>query len=883
MRTAWWTLTALGVAVAAGAEPTVVTWPAPAGEAPSPDWQVSVAGKPVFIGTIATLNAGPASFGSFDFAGAVEIVVRSTRPVRAARVLPSAWGLTPRIEGDTLRLTLDRPRNLTFVINDNDERALHLFANPLEVDPPQPNDPNVLYFGPGVHDLGPTQLKAGQTVYLAGGAIVRPTIPAAEQPTRLKDWSGVPNWRNLFQVSGAKGLTVRGRGVLDMSRLPWHARTAFVFGNCEDVLVEGITILDAPAWVVAFFGCRRVTVRNIKQICRRENSDGVDLCNTQDALVEDSFLRNNDDEVCVKTTSPAPAQESRNIVVRRCVVWNERARGLGITSETRRNISNVLFADCDIIRDYARGGDCAALAVLVSDSGTMSNIRFEDIRVEHCRHSLINMWVGADMWGHDKERGRVDGVTFRNIRYTGAGTPLTRVNGYDAQHRIENVTFEFLRLGDRLVNTLAAGRITCNAHTANIRVVSDEQPPTQAPTVTAQVLPGDPAVKLSWPPVAAPPSGIDHYNVYRGEAKVGQAPGGEFVDHNLAEQTAYTWRVAAVSGADLESPRSAPVQATTGLDTTPPRVTAAEALGERRVRVVFSERVSGADRPACYALDGGAQVLAAALEPDGRGVVLTTSALTSGRKYALAVRDVTDRAAKPNTLAPARLELTWHSGLLGWWRLDDGQGLVAADASGQGLAGKLHGLDAATCWVAGGVRCNGETSYIELPAAPALDKLQDGDYTLLVRFAPDGLPPGTGNAYNGAYGLVLKRGYHEGLTYTRDGKFSLTHWLQGDLGSGASSPAASPPGKSYHVAGVVDRTKGELRLFIDGQCVARAPLAPGAVTRAYPNERWRIGTGNTDTRAGYAWPAKGVLGDVRLYARALTDEEIAGLAAGSSK
>jgi hypothetical protein len=97
---------------------------------------------------------------------------------------------------------------------------------------------------------------------------------------------------------------------------------------------------------------KKVVVRNVKQICARENSDGIDICNSQDVLVEDCFLRNNDDEVCVKTLSSAPAMESKNIVVRRIVVWNDRARGLGITSETRANISREEKGTSLILTDW---------------------------------------------------------------------------------------------------------------------------------------------------------------------------------------------------------------------------------------------------------------------------------------------------------------------------------------------------------------------------------------------------------------------------------------------------------------------------------------------------------------------------------------------------
>ncbi len=468
------TLLSLGLAVvAAQGSPKLVTYPAPQGEKASADYTVSVNGKPVFVYDVDTLRGGPASFGYFDFAGKVNVTITSTRAVTYAKILPTSYGLTPTIEGSEISFDLDHPCNLTVEINGSPERCLHLFANPIETDAPRPDDPNVIYYGPGVHEIGPVKIASGKTIYIAGGAVVRGVLLPDEKPTVERDWSGVKNYANLFVAEGAKHIAIRGRGILDLRPLSWHARTAMVISNCEDVLVEGITVLDAPAWVVAVFGSKNVTVRNVKQICRRENSDGVDLCNTQDALVEDCFLRNNDDEVCVKTTSPPPAQESRNILVRRCVIWNERARGLGITSETRENISGVTFRDCDIIHDFSGGGDCCSLAILVSDSGTMSDIVFEDIRVEHVANTLICCWIGADMWGHDPTRGHIKGVVYRNITVTGGGNPVSRLTGFDGEHLVENVTFENVSINGKVITSLEDGRISANEHTRNVRVVHD--------------------------------------------------------------------------------------------------------------------------------------------------------------------------------------------------------------------------------------------------------------------------------------------------------------------------------------------------------------------------------------------------------------------------
>ena len=61
---------------------------------------------------------------------------------------------------------------------DGRKGPLLLFANPLETDTPKQGDPNVVYFGPGVHKPEKIALQSGQTLYLAGGALVKAEVLA---------------------------------------------------------------------------------------------------------------------------------------------------------------------------------------------------------------------------------------------------------------------------------------------------------------------------------------------------------------------------------------------------------------------------------------------------------------------------------------------------------------------------------------------------------------------------------------------------------------------------------------------------------------------------------------------------------------------------------
>ena len=87
----------------------------------------------------------------------------------------------------------------------------------------------------------------------------------------------------------------------------------------------------------------------------------------------------------------------------------------------------------------------------------------QDVLVEHCNHSLINCWIGSDFWGHDKTRGHVKGLAFKNVAVTGRTVPEIRLNGCDETHLIEDVRIENLRMQGRVIKCAAEARLQVNA------------------------------------------------------------------------------------------------------------------------------------------------------------------------------------------------------------------------------------------------------------------------------------------------------------------------------------------------------------------------------------------------------------------------------------
>lgn len=421
---------------------------------------------------------GFASLATFDLCSPVDVTITCPEPVKSIKILPTSFGIVPKVHGKTITITIDEPKHVTVEVNGDWQESLHILANPFEKDVPNPDDPDVVYFGPGLHELTHLSVGDNTTIYIAGGAYIRGGMDPDEKPTQV----GVRTMLlPTFQLSG-KNITIRGRGIIEQEAIPRSRRRyPLLVHDSQDVTIEGIIFLDPSHWTVPIKRSSNVHVDNIKIIGWRGNADGVDISSSRDVLVEDCFLRSLDDLVVVK--SRTDQGEARNIHVRKCVLWNELAHCLSLGAELRENVSHVLFEDCDIIHDVGRE---TALRIYHCDDAVISDITFQNIRVEEARR-LISCWIGTTRWTKTKERGHIRNVTFRNITAVSAPIDPTLTGfqdgsdwkpyvikdhasmtlaGFDENHIIENVLFDNVVLDGRKVT---AENVVMNEFVKDVR------------------------------------------------------------------------------------------------------------------------------------------------------------------------------------------------------------------------------------------------------------------------------------------------------------------------------------------------------------------------------------------------------------------------------
>jgi hypothetical protein len=216
------------------------------------------------------------------------------------------------------------------------------------------------------------------------------------------------------------------------------------------------------------------------------------------------------------------------------------------------------------------------------------------------------------------------------------------------------------------------------------------------------------------------------------------------------------------------------------------------------------------------------------------------------------------------------------NGLIGEWKLDEMGGTIAYDTRN----GYNDTLQGGATFVSGRIgralNLNNGTSgtggkYAEMPSNPTLDNVQEGDYTLSAWFYAYSVPPDA-VVENRNWAIVVKSGQHMGLIYENSKRFTMRHYLVGDnVLVDARSATIYAPNAWHHVAGVVSKSGGTIKIYVDGALQATSTFTPNTAAREYGTSLFRIG------RARIYWDADGKVDQVRIYNRALSAAEISDL------
>jgi len=213
------------------------------------------------------------------------------------------------------------------------------------------------------------------------------------------------------------------------------------FNKCERILMEDVTLLRSPFWVIHPLQSTDITIRRVKMINDGPNGDGCDpeCCNR--VLIEDCFFNTGDDCIAIKSGRNRDGRSrnipSQNIIVRHCEMRNGHG-GVVIGSEISGGARNIFAHDC--VMDSPQLERVLRIKTNSCRGGVIENVSMKDIKVGVCKEAVLKINLDYE---HNEvcERGHyptvrniyMENVTSRQSKYA------TQIIGLDEGTYVENI------------------------------------------------------------------------------------------------------------------------------------------------------------------------------------------------------------------------------------------------------------------------------------------------------------------------------------------------------------------------------------------------------------------------------------------------------------
>lgn len=397
-----------------------------------------------------------AGFISFMADESVTISVKSKKAFKNALIRPQSKNIVTEIENNEVVFTLTDVGHYVLELDDT-HNVLHIFYNPLKEY--KDVEKSTYYFGPGIHFPGIIYLRDNDTVYIDENAVVFGSIYS----------------------NGAKNVKIFGGGVIDNSceeRITEncyenHTKGTFRIYNCENIEVSDIILTNSSTWAMSMFECKNIKIDNVKIVGHwRYNTDGIDIVNSDNVEIKNSFIRSFDDTISIKAVYEYP-KTIENITVDNCVMWCGWGKNCEIGIETAGpEYKNIVFKNCDLIHN--------ALAAMCISNGCYADIHdvlFENINIElqnemepvvqfedgksynaenktSLPHLIMNSnspyairqkSLDGDMRKVYSQLGKIHDIVYRNINVITENDdirPRIIIESHDSETNLRNFTFD---------------------------------------------------------------------------------------------------------------------------------------------------------------------------------------------------------------------------------------------------------------------------------------------------------------------------------------------------------------------------------------------------------------------------------------------------------
>lgn len=174
-------------------------------------------------------------------------------------------------------------------------------------------------------------------------------FPDQDENARLK---AISKYQKLWAEQN-KGLVVSESYQESIDRA--FFRPPFIqFLECDNILIEGVTITNSPFWTINPAGCNNVvihgvTVNNPSKDPKGPNTDGINPTSCKNVRISDCFVSVGDDCITIKSGRDADGRRygrpCENITITNCVMLSGHG-GVVIGSEMSGGVKKLTISNC---------------------------------------------------------------------------------------------------------------------------------------------------------------------------------------------------------------------------------------------------------------------------------------------------------------------------------------------------------------------------------------------------------------------------------------------------------------------------------------------------------------------------------------------------------
>ncbi|MCB0615912.1 MAG: glycoside hydrolase family 28 protein [Phaeodactylibacter sp.] len=340
---------------------------------------------------------------------------------------------------------------------------------------------------------GPIHLKSNVNLHVSEGAtILFSTTPEHYLPVVFTRWEGAEcmNYSPLIYAFEQENIAITGGGVLDgqanatnwwswvdkeeygwqegmpsqkdsLSRprlFDWNTREvpveerilgkgAYLRPNfiqpyrCQNVLIDSVTILNSPMWVIHPVLSENVTIRNVKVISHGPNSDGCDPESCRNVLIKNCYFDTGDDCIALKSGRNQDGRRIgrpiENVVVQGCLMKDGHG-GVVIGSEVSGGARNIFAEDCQM--DSPNLDRAIRVKTNKVRGGTIENLYFRNIRVGEVGEAVVRVNMRYPIYSDTSQAfiPVVRNIFVENVQSSKSKYGLL-IDGYSQEHPVKSV------------------------------------------------------------------------------------------------------------------------------------------------------------------------------------------------------------------------------------------------------------------------------------------------------------------------------------------------------------------------------------------------------------------------------------------------------------